>query len=151
MELEAFHQEIILDHKRRPRHFRSLPGATRRVEGNNPLCGDRLTFDIDVRDGRIAAAGFQGEGCALAMASASLMTEAIQGLTVAEARSLFTRVHDLMTGECRGPGGDLGKLEALSGVCGYPARIKCASLAWQALRTALEAPEKREISTELEP
>jgi nitrogen fixation NifU-like protein len=140
-DLRDFYQEVLLDHSRRPRNFGPLAQANRRAEGNNPLCGDRVTVWLDVEDGRIRDASFEGAGCAISTASASLMTEALKGLGVEEARGLFHGFHELVTrGEETGSP-DLGPLAAFSGVREYPMRVKCATLAWHALMAALDGKD----------
>lgn len=138
--LDALYQEIILDHYRRPRNFRELPEATCSADGRNPNCGDALTVWVRFDGDRVADVTFQGVGCAISKASASLMTQAVKGRTRAEALALFARVHDLVTGEEGDAAGDrtLGQLRALAGVSRFPMRVKCASLAWHALRSAIE-------------
>jgi nitrogen fixation NifU-like protein len=145
------YQEVILDHNRRPRNFGPLPGANRRAEGDNPLCGDRVTIYLDVDGDRIRKVSFEGAGCAISTASASLMTEALAGRTVAEARSLFAGFHRMLTegpaapGDTSGAGPEIGsdaeldKLAVFSGVRAYPMRVKCATLAWHTLKSALDA------------
>ena len=146
-ELRDLYQEVILDHNRRPRNFGSLPAANRQAEGHNPLCGDKVTVFLDVEDGRIADVSFQGSGCAISTASASLMTEALKGRTVAAARELFQDFHDLVTTGAGEDSPDLGKLAVFSGVREFPMRVKCATLAWHTLLAALE--EKHQpVSTE---
>ena len=146
-DLDELYQEVILDHTRRPRNFGRLAAANRRASGDNPLCGDRLDLELEVRDGRIQDVAFQGAGCAISTASASLMTEAVKGRPLAEVEALAERFHTLMTGE--GPAGEeLGKLAALSGVRAYPMRVKCATLAWHTLRAALEGGVDAAVSTE---
>jgi nitrogen fixation protein NifU and related proteins len=139
-ELDDLYQEVILDHGRRPRNFHALPGANREAEGLNPLCGDHYRLFLKVEAGRIADVGFEGQGCAISKASASLMTSAVKGRTVAEAVELFDRVHRLIT---EGPSPErleaVGKLAVLSGVSQFPTRVKCASLAWHTLHNALQA------------
>jgi len=139
-DLRSLYQEIIVDHNRRPRNFHPLPDANRTAEGDNPLCGDRLTVYLKVEGGVIRDIGFVGSGCAISTASASLMTESLRGKTEQEADSLFRGFHDLVAGT--GPPGraGLGKLEAFSGVREFPARVKCATLAWHAARTAMKTP-----------
>jgi nitrogen fixation NifU-like protein len=138
------YQEIILDHNRRPRNFGALPGANRTAEGNNPLCGDRITLYVELAGDRIQNVSFEGAGCAISTASASLMTEALKGKTVEEARTLFDLFHRLVTeGEAAGAAGigadaELDKLAVFSGVRAYPMRVKCATLAWHTLRSALD-------------
>ncbi len=136
-DLRDLYQEVIFDHNRNPRNFRAMEDANRTAEGFNPLCGDRLTLYLKVDDGRIVDASFQGSGCAISTASASLMTDALKGRTVEEAEGLFHGFHDLITGEGGAPV-DLGKLEVLSGVREFPTRVKCATLAWHTLNAALD-------------
>ena len=146
-ELRELYQQVILDHNRKPRNFRALENANRTAEGNNPLCGDRITLALRVEDGRIADAAFQGSGCAISKAAASLMTGAVIGKRPEEAEALFDRVRAMLTGESNGNGGDLGKLAVFAGVREFPARIKCATLAWHTLHAALRGvPEA--VSTE---
>ena len=145
-ELGDLYQEVILDHNRRPRNFRTLDEG-RRQEGYNPLCGDRLTLYVKLENDRISDVAFQGSGCAISKASASLMTEALKGKTIDEARVLFDRFHDMVTSSPDTPPPDLGKLSVLSGVREYPTRIKCASLAWHTLKAAL-SEEHSPVSTE---
>ncbi len=140
MELNDLYRDVILDHNRRPRNFGALEAADASVEGFNPLCGDRLTVQLKMADDKIADIRFEGSGCAISTASASLMTEAVKGRTRAEALSLFDRVHRLLTDDAASSD-DLGKLAALSGVREFPARVKCASLCWHTLATALRAPD----------
>ena len=148
-DLADLYQEVIIDHGRRPRNFRELEGATRTAEGVNPLCGDELTLYVKLADGHIADIAFQGTGCAISQASASLMTAALKGKTEAEALALFGRVHTMLTeGPNREAGvAELGKLAVLSGVWEFPMRVKCATLAWHTLRSALE-PNGAQDSTE---
>ncbi len=146
-ELRELYQQVILDHNRKPRNFRALENANRTAEGNNPLCGDRITLALRVEDGRIADAAFQGSGCAISKAAASLMTGAVIGKRPEEAEALFDRVRAMLTGESNGNGGDLGKLAVFAGVREFPARVKCAALAWHTLHAALRGvPEA--VSTE---
>ncbi len=145
-DLQDLYQEVILDHNKRPRNFRAIDPA-RKAEGFNPLCGDRLTVFLRVEDGRIQDASFQGSGCAISKASASLMTESVKGKTLEEAGELFDRFHRMIT---RGPDEaieDLGKLSVLAGVRQFPVRVKCASLAWHTLQSALQARAET-VSTE---
>jgi nitrogen fixation NifU-like protein len=144
-ELEELYQSIILDHNRRPQNFRAMPDATSHAEGVNPMCGDQLSVWLRVEGDRLADVSFQGSGCAISKASASLMTQAIKGKSKAEADALFEKFHALVTG--RGPGDDLGSLKALGGVSRFPLRVKCASLAWHAMKAAL-AGEAKPVSTE---
>lgn len=137
-DLRDLYQEVIFDHNKRPRNFRAMKGATRTVEGYNPLCGDRLTVYLMLDDdGVIRDVSFQGTGCAISVASASLMTESVKGKTVAEAEALFNDFHALIMDERTDAGTRLGKLMVLAGVREYPARVKCATLAWHTLHTAL--------------
>lgn len=147
--LRELYQEMILDHGRCPRHFHTMPEANRQAQGFNQLCGDSLTLYLKVEDHKISAISFHGSGCAISIASASLMSEVVQGKTIAEAEALFQIFHQLLTGEVPSPEkiAHLEKLAVFSGVRAYPVRIKCASLAWHTLLAALE--EKIEtVSTE---
>lgn len=144
-DLRDLYQEVILDHNKRPRNFGALPGANRRAEGHNPLCGDRVTVSLEMEGDRIKDISFEGAGCAISTASASLMTEALRGKRVEEARALFQGFHGLVT---RGEGEEeLGKLAALGGVREYPMRVKCATLAWHTLQAALDQQD-HPVSTE---
>ncbi|MDP2883060.1 MAG: SUF system NifU family Fe-S cluster assembly protein [Azonexus sp.] len=145
-DLRDLYQEVIVDHSRRPRNFGPLPEASHQAEGFNPLCGDRLTLRLKVVDGVIEDARFEGAGCAISTASASLMTEALKGHSASEAEALFGEFHQLLTGESKASSA-LGKLEVLAGVREFPSRIKCATLAWHTLRAALQA-ENRPVTTE---
>ncbi len=140
MEINELYRDVILDHNRRPRNFGPLAPADATVEGFNPLCGDRRTVRLKITGEQIADIRFEGEGCAISTASASLMTEAVKGRTRTEALALFDRVHRLLTDD-GATADDLGKLAALSGVREYPARVKCASLCWHTLVSALQAPD----------
>ena len=144
--LDELYQEVILDHNRRPRNFRTIEEG-RHAEGYNPLCGDRLTVYLRIQEDRIQDASFQGSGCAISKASASLMTDIVKGKTIAEAEALFERFHRLITRSVDDPVDDLGKLSVFAGVRQYPARVKCASLAWHTLRAATEA-RNEVVSTE---
>ena len=139
-DLRELYQEVILDHNKRPRNFQKLEGANRTAEGYNPLCGDQITVYLRLEDDVIKDLSFQGSGCAISKASASLMTTSVKGKTQAEAEVLFDRVHTMLTGErdTTVDPPELGKLAVLSGVCEFPARVKCASLAWHTLRAALK-------------
>jgi nitrogen fixation protein NifU and related proteins len=143
-ELDDLYQEVILDHNRKPRNFHALD-AGRKAEGFNPLCGDRLTVYLRVDDGVITDVGFQGSGCAISKASASLMTESIKGKSVDDATRMLERFQKMVTSS--DPVDGLGKLKALAGVRQFPVRVKCATLAWHTLRAALEAPDAV-VSTE---
>jgi nitrogen fixation NifU-like protein len=145
-DLNDLYQEVILDHNRRPRNFHALADASHSAEGYNPLCGDRLTLYLKVADGTIADVAFEGAGCAISKASASLMTDALKGKSVAEAKALFDRFHRMVTTPPDQAVEDLGKLSVFAGVREFPVRVKCASLAWHTLKAAM-ASEKR-ISTE---
>lgn len=138
--ITGLYQEMIIDHGRRPRNFRAIDGATHTIEAINPLCGDQLTLYLQLADGVIVDVAFTGNGCTISQASASLMTMAVKGLRQDEALTLFTRVHTMLTTKSVGeaPPADVGKLAVLSGVWEYPTRVKCATLAWQALRNVLE-------------
>jgi nitrogen fixation NifU-like protein len=144
--LAELYQEVILDHNRRPRNFRTIQGATCQ-EGYNPLCGDRLKVYVTVADGRIGDLAFEGSGCAISKASASLMTEALKGRTLDEAQALFDAFQGMVTSPLGSELPALGKLAALAGVREFPARVKCASLAWHTVRAAL-AGAAGAVSTE---
>jgi nitrogen fixation protein NifU and related proteins len=145
-DLHDLYQETIIDHSKRPRNTGALAEATHHAEGYNPLCGDRLTLQLKLENGQITGIRFQGAGCAISTASASLMTEAMKGKTPEEAESAFQKFHGLLT-EDRPPAPDLGKLAVFSGVREYPMRVKCATLAWHTLRAALRG-EGQPVSTE---
>jgi nitrogen fixation NifU-like protein len=147
-ELTDLYQEVILDHNRRPHNFREIDQASRRQEGYNPLCGDRLTLYVKLDGDRISDVSFQGTGCAISKASASLMTDALKGKTVDEARALFDRFHQMVTSSPDEPLPDLGKLSVLAGVREFPTRVKCASLAWHTLKAAVSDPDAPPVSTE---
>jgi nitrogen fixation NifU-like protein len=139
-ELSELYQEVILDHNKSPRNFRELEGANRTAEGYNPLCGDQIKLYVKLEGGVIKDISFQGSGCAISKASASMMTSSLKGKTEAEAKTLFESVHKMLTGERDGgvDSQDLGKLSILSGVCKFPSRVKCASLPWHTLQAALK-------------
>ena len=139
MELNDLYRDVILDHNRRPRNFGGLDPADASVEGFNPMCGDRLTVRLRLNDDQISDIRFEGQGCAISTASASMMTEAVKGRSRTEALRLFDRVHQLLTDDAAPPADELGKLAALSGVRAYPARVKCASLCWHTLAAALRS------------
>ena len=146
--LTELYQSIILDHNRRPRNYREMEGADRRAEGRNPLCGDELTLWLRFEDGRIADASFRGSGCAISKASASLMTAAVKGKTRAEVDALFEQFHRLVLGQAGSPPDPaLGGLVAFSGVSRFPIRVKCASLPWHTLRSALSG-DAAQVTTE---
>jgi len=150
-DLRDLYQEVILEHARKPRNYRVIetPEA-RHGQGFNRLCGDRLNIYLDVVDGVVRDASFQGSGCAISTASASMMTQAVKGSSVAEAEALFHRFHALVTGREANGGADvdLGKLAVFGGVRDFPARVKCASLAWHTLQAALASPTSEIVSTE---
>jgi nitrogen fixation NifU-like protein len=143
-ELRELYQEVILDHHKRPRNFRRLEGAPH-VEGYNPLCGDRVTVYLKLDGDVVQDISFQGTGCAISTASASLMTEALKGKTRAQAEELFRRFHELLTGTTTPP--DLGKLSVFAGVREFPVRVKCATLAWHTFHAALQGKHEP-VSTE---
>jgi nitrogen fixation NifU-like protein len=147
-ELDDLYQDVILDHGRRPRNYRRLEDADRQAEGLNPLCGDHFKLYVKLDGDRIRDIAFEGSGCAISKASASLMTSSVKGKTIKEAEELFSRFHKLVT---EGPAAvqlsELGKLAALSGVCEFPTRVKCASLVWHTMKNALEG-EREVVSTE---
>ena len=147
-DLRDLYQEVILDHNRAPRNFGVLENADLEADGHNPLCGDRLSIAVKVADGVLTDVRFQGSGCAISKASASLMTEGIKGKTLDEARALFDRFHRLVTDQTA-PVDDaaLGKLAVFAGVRDYPARVKCAILAWHTLRAAVDDNHEM-VSTE---
>jgi nitrogen fixation NifU-like protein len=146
-DLRNLYQEVVVDHSRSPRNFGRLAAANRSAEGFNPLCGDRLTLYLRISDGVIEDASFDGSGCAISTASASLMTEALKGKTEAQARALFSAFHALVTAEPERAGVPMGKLEVLAGVREFPARVKCATLAWHTMQAALQN-SARPVSTE---
>jgi nitrogen fixation NifU-like protein len=138
MDLKDLYRDVILDHNKRPRNFGALPPPAHPADGHNPLCGDRLTVYAELDGDVIKDVRFEGKGCAISVASASLMTEAVKGRTRAQATALFERVHALLTQQDAPPAEDLGKLAALQGVREFPARVKCASLCWHTLNAALD-------------
>jgi nitrogen fixation protein NifU and related proteins len=138
MELRDLYRDVILDHNRAPRNFGRLEPADAHAEGHNPLCGDRLSVSLRLAGDRIEDIRFEGKGCAISTASASLMTEAVKGKDRGGVQDLFGRIHALLTREAAPAGPELGKLAALSGVREFPARVKCASLCWHTLNAALE-------------
>ena len=135
-DLRDLYQELIVDHSKRPRNFRQLEDANREAVGYNPLCGDKVSIFVRMDGDRIEDISFQGSGCAISTASASILTESLRGKTRVEAETLFDRFHKLVTGAGE-PASDLGKLAAFSGVAEYPARVKCATLSWHTMRSAL--------------
>jgi nitrogen fixation NifU-like protein len=147
MELKDLYRDVILDHNRKPRNFGHLEHPDTHADGHNPLCGDRLTIELKMNGDRVEDVRFEGKGCAISTASASLMTEAIKGKDRATIGDLFTRVHTLLTDQSATPSPELGTLAALSGVREFPARVKCASLCWHTLNAALEKSAST-VSTE---
>lgn len=145
MELNDLYRDVILDHNRRPRNFGPLESADASIEGFNPLCGDHLTLRVKLDGDTVKDIRFEGQGCAISTASASLMTEAVKGKSRAQALALFERVHQLLTDDGAPPADELGKLAALSGVREYPARVKCASLCWHTLASALKAADLKSL------
>lgn len=147
MDLADLYRDVIVDHNRKPRNFGRLERPARLADGHNPLCGDRLTVSVDLDGERIRDIRFDGQGCAISTASASLMTEAVKGRTLAEVGSLFAHVHEMLTRQDAPVTADLGKLAALQGVREFPARVKCASLCWHTLNAALHDAHEP-VSTE---
>ena len=146
--LEALYQEVILDHNRKPRNFREMENADRRIEGHNPLCGDQITLWVKLDNDRVSDVSFKGSGCAISKSSASLMTSSVKGKSVGETLQLYERFHDMITGKLSETEREsMGSLAALGGVSRFPLRVKCASLAWHALKSAIEG-EGTEVSTE---
>lgn len=144
-ELDELYQEVILDHNRSPRNFRAMANANHKAQGYNPLCGDHVTVYLNLEEGIIKDISFQGSGCAISKASASMMTAELKGKTEAQAKELFENVHKMLTGKSnengRLGGSEVGKLAILSGVSKFPARVKCASLAWHTVNSALKGEE----------
>lgn len=148
-DLRDLYQEVILEHSKAPRNYRVLATANHKAEGYNPLCGDRFTVYLELEGDAIRDISFQGAGCAISKASASMMTQALKGKTRAEAEEFFERFHKVVTGQS--PAGDaasLGKLAVFSGVSEFPARVKCATLAWHTLHAALEGKAEATVTTE---
>lgn len=145
-ELDDLYQEVILEHSKHPRNFRAMETANRQAEGYNPLCGDHYTIFLDLADGAIRDISFQGSGCAISKASASMMSQALKSKTTAQAEELFNRFHSIVTGNASNDAQELGKLAVFVGVAAFPTRIKCATLAWHTLRAALQG--KQVASTE---
>ena len=144
-DLRDLYQELILEHSKNPRNFRALPDA-RSIEGYNPLCGDHFTVYVKTEGDKITDVAFQGSGCAISKASASVMTQTLKGKTVGQAEQLFKKFHDLVTGKID-PSEDLGKLAVFGGVSEFPVRVKCATLAWHTVHAALQGKEEP-VSTE---
>lgn len=151
-DLRELYEEVILDHNRNPRNYpRRPPDTNHSAHGFNPLCGDEFELHLAITDGRITDVGFEGAGCAISTASASMLTEAVKGMTEADARSLFQNVHDLLAGnahEATGVPASVGKLAVLTGVREYPMRVKCATLAWHTLLAALDGDQSTPVTTE---
>ena len=143
-DLRDLYQDMILDHGRNPRNFRETPDANHVCDGHNPLCGDRVKLFVKVRDGVVEDISFQGSGCAISTASASLMTSAVKGKPIEEVRELFDDFHELITGdpEQESDTSKLGKLAVFSGVCEFPTRVKCATLSWHTLKNAIDNDDK---------
>jgi nitrogen fixation NifU-like protein len=146
-DLRELYQTVILDHYKKPRNYGRPAGADRQAEGVNPLCGDHVHVYAKLEDDRVAEVGFEGSGCAISTAAASLMTQAVKGRTTGEVGDLFARYHDLVTGRGDVDPESVGKLAVLAGVREFPARVKCATLSWHALRAALEGAAEP-VSTE---
>ncbi|HKC71294.1 MAG TPA: SUF system NifU family Fe-S cluster assembly protein [Terriglobales bacterium] len=147
-DLRDLYQEVILEHSKQPRNYRELAGANHKAEGYNPLCGDHFTVYLKMDGEKIQDVSFQGSGCAISKASASMMTQSVKGKTLAEAEKIFEQFHKLVTGaERNGSQEELGKLAVFSGVSEFPVRVKCATLAWHTLHAALEGKQEA-ISTE---
>lgn len=148
-DLRELYQEVILDHNKKPRNFRKLTGSVRHVEGKNPLCGDQLTVYLKLENDVIQDISFEGTGCAISKASASMMTESLKGKTIAEAQKIFKGFHDLVTGppDEMPDASHMGKLVVFAGVREFPVRVKCATLAWHTFHAALEGKEQT-VSTE---
>lgn len=149
-DIQDLYQQLIIDHNKRPRNRRSLPAPDHQAEGFNPLCGDRVAVFVKVVDDVIEEITFEGSGCAISTASASLMTDSVKGKTLAEAKALFGRFREMVTGDpaTGGNGSSLGKLAVFSGVCRYPARVKCATLVWHTLGAALVNAPDSVVTTE---
>lgn len=149
-DLTDLYQEVILDHHRAPRNYGTLPGANRQARGYNPLCGDRLTLSLRIVDERVEDVRFEGAGCAISRASASMMTDAVKGQPIGVVEALFERFHAMVTAPPEVPVDDvgMGKLASLAGVREFPVRVKCASLAWHTLKAALASSEPPPVSTE---
>ncbi len=146
-DLRELYQDVILEHSKAPRNYRELQNANHKAEGFNPLCGDHFTIYLDLEGDKIQDISFQGSGCAISKASASMMTQSVKGKSKEEAGKLFEQFHDLVTGEASGNGESLGKLAVFSGVSEFPVRVKCATLAWHTLQAALEGKQES-VSTE---
>ena len=148
MDLKDLYRDVIVDHNRAPRNFRKIPDADQVLEGFNPLCGDKLTLYLKLDGDTIKDLSFEGSGCAISMASASLMTERLKGKTRGDAAQLFDTVHDLLTRDVSADMEALGKLAVLAGVREFPSRVKCASLCWHTLKGALTGDGAKSVTTE---
>ena len=146
-DLLELYQDVILEHSKAPRNYRQLATANHKAEGYNPLCGDHFTLYLDLKGDSIHDISFQGSGCAISKASASMMTQSVKGKTREEAEKLFEQFHKLVTGQANGNQADLGKLAVFSGVSQFPVRVKCATLAWHTLQAAMEGKQEP-VSTE---
>jgi len=146
-DLRELYQDVILEHSKAPRNYRKLATANHKAEGYNPLCGDHFTLYLDLEGDSIHDISFQGSGCAISKASASMMTQSVKGKTREEAERLFKQFHKLVTGQANGNQADLGKLAVFSGVSQFPVRVKCATLAWHTLQAAMEGKQEP-VSTE---
>ncbi len=146
-ELRELYQDVILEHSKAPRNYRLLEAANHKAEGYNPLCGDHFTVYLDLEGDSIRDVSFQGSGCAISKASASMMTQIVKGKTKEEAEKLFERFHNLVTGQANGDRESLGKLAVFAGVSEFPVRVKCATLAWHTLQAALEGKQES-VTTE---
>ena len=146
-DLRELYQDVILEHSKAPRNYRELPAANHKAEGYNPLCGDHFMLYLNLDGDVIRDIGFQGSGCAISKASASMMTQSVKGKSREEAEKLFSEFHKLVTGQGNGNQADVGKLAAFSGVSEFPVRVKCATLAWHTLHAALEG-QQESVSTE---
>jgi nitrogen fixation NifU-like protein len=146
-DLRELYQDVILEHSKTPRNYRELPAANHKAEGFNPLCGDHFTIYLDLEDGSIRDVTFQGAGCAISKASASMMTQSVKGKSKEEAGKIFEKFHNLVTGHAEGDPEALGKLAVFAGVSEFPVRVKCATLAWHTLQAALEGKQDP-VSTE---
>jgi nitrogen fixation NifU-like protein len=140
-DLRELYQDVILEHSKTPRNYRELQSANHKAEGFNPLCGDHFTVYLDLEGDKIQDVTFQGSGCAISKASASMMTQSVKGKSKEDAEKLFKRFHDLVTGVATGDRDSLGKLAVFSGVSEFPVRVKCATLAWHTLQAALEGKQ----------
>jgi nitrogen fixation NifU-like protein len=153
-DLRELYQEVILDHSKRPRNFGRLESVTHQADGDNPLCGDRIHVELEMENGIVKSVAFDGEGCAISTASASLMTESLKGKTIEQVQALFHLMHETCTGQAESGSGDetaveLGKLAVFEGVQQYPLRVKCATLAWHTMRSALDEEDDVLTTTEI--